>query len=210
MSRLLWMPAGDSITVGTGDTVPGGWRAGVVRGKLWDGLPWRSCGLTLTTTLGEGRMCGTNGLTVAEIADALALQAPLWLNDPTRTSIVDLTAGTNDTTQLATGGTPTVATSMTNYTALLDALFATRVTTVFVGLPVYHSTYPTGISTFNASLNPLLLARSEYTSGRLRIVDLYTTLGTDAANFDSPGHPGVVGNALCATAWNTAHTAAGY
>ena len=151
----------------------------------------------------NGVMCGTSGLTVSEI-DAtpyLIDQVPQYSPD-----VIFLHIGTNDCTQLNSGGSPTLATSRANLTTLLNRIRTLAPNcVVFICRIIDNSTAHTQVVNYNeAAIDIDVIARSDYASGLVKIVDMYTAVGLySATNYVDGSHPNGTGYALMVTKWQT-------
>lgn len=199
------MFAGDSICVGgTGSdtTVYGGWRLTVTKTMIARfGARVRFVGGN--SPANNGLMCGTSGLTVGEVDATPYLTNQLAQYRP---DFIFLHIGTNDCTQLNSGGTPTLATSRANLTTLLDRIRTTLPNcVVFICRIIDNSTAHTQVVNFNTNaIDTDVVARSDYSSGLIKIVDMYTAVGLyDVANYVDGSHPNGTGYSLMAAKWQS-------
>lgn len=212
--RRRYMVVGDSLAVGTpNDIARGGWRE-VLVGKTYNSLPWKSVGGQSSGNFGENRMCGQAGQTVTDLATKMLEVAPQFLSnvvgdepDP----VVLIHAGTNDCTQLNSGGSPLLATSMASYTNLLNYIRNANATArVYAALIIDNQTAHTQVVAFNSALTTLIQARTDYASGYLKIVDMYAALGLYSGTYWADGtHLNTAGYKVKGTAWTSALTADG-
>ena len=186
-SRLSIMFVGDSLTVGFASTVPGGYRS-----MLWNlivtytGKTPNDCGWSTAGSLGHSRICGASGERTDEILARVNLEAPAYAPE-----CVFIHVGTNDTTQLASGGGPnTVSQSMGYVTSILDKFRTANPTCkVFICKIIDNQTYPTQVNTYNTALTTLVQARADYIAGHVVLVDMYTILGAySATNYFDATH----------------------
>lgn len=212
--RRRFMPVGDSLTTGFPNDVSRGGYRDTLTVASYNGLPWKSVGGNVSGSLGENRMVGAAGLTVASLASRMLEAAPQFLTNATGKEpdpIVLIHAGTNDCTQLQSGGTPLLATSLASYTGLLDSVRAANPKArVYVAQIVDNQTAHAQVVAFNSALSDLLVARADYISGYLKIVDAYTSVGLYTSTFWADGtHLNTGGYKRLAQAWGAALVADG-
>lgn len=149
---------------------------------------------------GSSRRTGVSGLTVSEL-DATpyaTLQLPQWEYD-----VIFLHIGTNDCTQLQSGGSPLLATSAAAYTVLLDRIRAQWPRCkVYVSRIIDNQTAHTQVVNFNTTiLDTNVIARADYLAGLIRIVDEYTAVGLySATTYQDGSHVNLIGCGLRADA----------
>lgn len=203
--QLRVMFVGDSICVGgTGadTTAYGGWRLTVTKtmiSRLSSGVRF----VGGNAPANNGLMCGTSGLTVSEVDATPYLTDQLAQYKP---DVILLHIGTNDCTQLNSGGSPTLATTRANLTTLLDRVRSTLPgCVVFICRIIDNNTAHTQVVNFNTSaIDTDVAARSDYTSGLVKIVDMYTAVGLySATNYVDGSHPNGTGYALMAAKWQS-------
>lgn len=213
--RRRYMPVGDSLVVGTpNDSARGGWRE-VLVGKTYNGLPWKSVGGQVSGNFGENRMCGAAGQTAIDLAAKMIEQAPQFLTNAVGDEpdpLVLIHAGTNDCTQLNSGGTPLLSTSMTAYSNILNYIrTANAKARVYAALIIDNQVAHTQVVAYNAALTTLIQARADYTDGYVKIVDMYTALGLYSGTYWADGtHLNTAGYKVKGLAWKTALEADGY
>ncbi len=194
VAQLTIAIEGDSLALGSGtsDVV----AQGAFRQKLMRlinahlGVPARFVG---NQGQAGARLIGTSGLTVAELdATPYAInQLPQWKID-----VIFLHIGTNDCTQLNTGGTPLLSTSRAALTTHLD-----RIRTqwpkckVYISRIIDNSTAHTEVVNFNAAaIDTDVVARADYIAGLVEIVDEYTQIGLyGATKYQDGSHLNLVG-----------------
>jgi lysophospholipase L1-like esterase len=152
-------------------------------------------------------MCGTTGLRVDE------LNASPYLVDQVKQFVPDvmlLHIGTNDCTQLQSGGSPTLATTRANLTTLLNNIRTNApACVVFICRIIDNNTAGAEVAAFNTNaIDTDVVARSDYASGLVKVVDMFTAVGAySATNYSDNTHPNNAGYALMTTAWQTAFNA---
>lgn len=203
---------GDSITSGTGGSANyGGYRGQLLNLVSTGGLPWRVGGSNTTNNNGaENRWCGGSGLRIDQIQPELARDGVQWFYNATF-----LHVGTNDATQRASGGTPTLATSQANLTTMLDTIRTQQPNSrVFFALiiPNQDAQANTAITAQNAAFATQIAGRAD--------AALITVVDQNAAFLANPSwasqwmfdntHPNDAGYAVMAATWNAAVIAAGF
>jgi lysophospholipase L1-like esterase len=201
--RLKMMCVGDSITVGMYSTNPGGYRSELITAMTnYMGMPPVDCGWEWNGTLGPFRICGASGERTDQCLTRVQLQAPAFAPE-----CVFIHIGTNDTTQLGSGGGPnTVNQSMGFITQILDAFrSANSECIVFIAKIIDNQTYPAGVTNYNTALETTVSARSDYLAGKVVIVDMYAALGTwSSSKFTDTSHPNASGYSSMYNAFYTA------
>ena len=206
-----WMPAGDSVTLGAGNAATVaecGFRSKLCKllTVKWGTTPI-ACGRNLTGWMGPNNMAGMSGLTVAELDTWLAQDLAAFNPD-----VITLHVGTNDCTQLNSGGSPLLATSMASMTTLLTRIRSTLPTVkVYIAYIIPNVVATAEVVNYNAALKVLVEARADYASGLLVPVDIYAAFVANvnwAADYMADNsHSNQAGYTVMATTWNTAITA---
>jgi len=200
---------GDSLTSGFGDTntaLMAGYRGPLMKtlaARL--GFTPQFVGSNTVNSPANG-WCGVSGLTVAE------LLATPYATDQVRQytpDIIFLHIGTNDCTQLSslTPGYPTLVQSRASLTALLDVIRAGSPNCeVYIARIIDNSTAHTQVVNYNAAaIDTDVVARSDYASGLIKIVDIYADVGLYSTSTYADGsHLNTTGYALEAAGWQTA------
>lgn len=208
--RLKAMFVGDSITAGTGgQTNFGGYTAQTGQGRLYNGVTWRKTG-TLALGYDDGLYSGGVGFRIDEILVPTSLDLTTFKPD-----LVIMHVGTNDATQRASGGVPTLATSQTNLTTLLDAIRTANANcVVFFAqiIPNVDGPTDTAITAQNSAFVTQIGLRSD--AALITIVDQNAAIRANASWatqwMNDNTHPNYRGYNAMATAWRTALTTAGY
>lgn len=213
MNRLRVMFVGDSITGGTTGSATnyGGYRGQLLGQKLPYGMMMKTVGSnTVSMFGGENKWVGAAGYRIDQINPEAARDCTQWGWD-----VALVHVGTNDATQRNSGGTPTLATSQTNLTTLLNNLRAANPSgRVFFAkiCPSRNAAVDALIVAQNSAFETQILARAD--ASLITIVDIYAAIKanvnwTTEWMFDDT-HPNDYGYGAIATAWATALTAAGY
>lgn len=208
--RLKVMFIGDSITAGTGgQTNFGGYTAQTGQGRTYSGVTWRKTG-TLALGYDDGLFSGGVGFRIDEMLVPTGLDLTTWAPD-----LVVMHVGTNDATQRATGGVPTLATSQTNLTTLLDLVRAANANCVVFFAQIIPNTdagADAAITAQNAAFVTQIGLRADV--ALITIVDQNAAIRTNASWatqwMNDTTHPNYRGYNAMATTWRTALTAAGY
>jgi lysophospholipase L1-like esterase len=136
-------------------------------------------------------MCGASSERTDEIWARINLESPAFAPE-----CVFIHIGTNDVTQLASGGGPnSTAQSMEFVTSILDKFRAANSTCkVFICKIIDNQTYSSQVNTYNASLTTLVQARTDYVAGDLVLVDMNAAMGAySATNYGDATHPNAKG-----------------
>lgn len=202
------MPAGDSLAQGVGDTTTtavGGYRMMLLSSMTSRlGFQPRFVGDNNTNSSAWG-FCGVSGLRVDELYEApyIYTQVPQF-----RPDVIPLHIGTNDCTQLhnLTPGYKTLAESRASYTTLLDYIRTTSPNTIVLAcLIIDNNTAHSEVVAYNTAINTDIQARSDYASGKVKIVDMYTGVGLySATNYADGSHLNYAGYTLMAATYQTA------
>lgn len=210
MSRLKAMFVGDSITFGTGgQTNFGGYRATTAQGRLYGGVTWKTCG-TLVGNCDDSLWSGGVGFRIDEMLVPVGLDLVTFVPD-----IVIAHVGTNDATQRATGGSPTLAASQANLTILLDSIRAASPLCIVFFAQIVPNVDPTAdaiITAQNAAFVTQIGLRAD--AAFFRIVDQNAAIRANASWatqwMADVTHPNYRGYNAMAGAWRTALAASGY
>lgn len=171
-SKLKVMFFGDSITVGTGYTGPGGYRVTLLsRIRLRTGFIPQACGWSRTGNFGNNFSCATSGDRAEELlADAL-LQVPAFIPD-----VCFIHIGTNDATQRNSGlWSGTVNDTINSIEDILDIIRSTNQRAkVFIAkiIPNQTAGADTYITQQNAAMQTMLDGRADYAAGLVEVVDM--------------------------------------
>lgn len=205
ISQFRIMLCGDSITAGVGSTSTGGYRSSLMQSMI------NTFSSTKVEFVGSdsvnigGRMCGTSGLTTAELAASRYLGSQVKAYKP---DVITILIGANDCTQLhnLTPGYPTLAQSRASYTAMLDAIRVDApYCVVFACKAIDNNTAGAEVIAYNDAIFGDILLRSDYQSGLIKIVDTYTDVGPySAINYADGTHPNYNGYLLISNSIKTA------
>lgn len=214
MSRLIVMPIGDSITVGTNSTTLGGYRHKIFEGRAYQGLPYVSRGTTEAGSIGENRICGQSGERTDEVLARLQTDAHTFAPN-----VALYHCGTNDCTQRNSGVAPppTEAQSVQYVMDALDLLRAANAKMyVLVALivPNQNAGADAQVTSYNAALKTAIELRADYAAGFVVEVDMNAAFRANPSwatdYMGDTTHPNAAGYAVMATAWGNALTALGF
>lgn len=189
---------GDSLMVGITSSSGRGGRNATIK-NIQDQLG--SAARAVEVGNDNNRMCGTSGLQIdaITIAPYIAIQVKQYKPD-----LIIIHIGTNDCTSLSTTGLPTLNTSMSNLTVLLNTIRTDAPgCKVLIAKIIDNNTAHAEVVNFNAELESLVEARSDYLAGTLDHVDLYTDVGLYSPTYwQDNTHLNPQGFALWSTSWN--------
>jgi lysophospholipase L1-like esterase len=195
--QLKVMIVGDSMARGITDATviqQGGMRLRLMKGiNARLSMPARFVGGQFS---GPGYMCGTSGLTVTEIFASPYLLDQLIQFAP---DVIQLHIGTNDCTQLQSGGTPTLTTTRAALTAGLNLIRSVLPRCkVIISRIVDNQTAHAQVVNFNdLAIGTDVVARADYIAGLVVICDEYTAVGLySATNYLDGTHLNDTGNQL--------------
>lgn len=196
--KVMFM--GDSITVGATSANGRGFRNKVLNAiisRLGNKFLIRPSGAS------NNAMCGTSGLTVAEVTASPYATEQLSQFKP---DVIFLAIGMNDCTQLQNIGTPTLAVSRANLTILLDLIRTTLPSCiVFLTKINDNNTAHTQVVNYNAAITTDTESRPDFVSGLIKWVDDYTDLGLYSATYwNDATHPNSLGFEIMANSRITA------